>query len=201
MNSVVGRSLFVVDALVVSFAGSLLTRSWVLVAGPRLCASDQRRTTSDGFLSASFPIMANSGMYREIMMPPMLTPRQPMMTGSSMPACLWWRIDFVFVEVAIFWSMIHGAGGFADADHLVTMLGKTPHSRKGSTMVRPSSMLCVPSSAPLRGLCCPSAGGDGQAFEYGNAGVMSVPSVRVNGRLRSFQQDAITGSLSSIASK
>ena len=36
------------------------------------------------FYPASFPIIANNGMYREIMMPPMLTPRQPMMTGSSM---------------------------------------------------------------------------------------------------------------------
>jgi len=46
---------------------------------------DQRLTTSDCFFyPASFPIIVNNGMYREITIPPMLTPRRPMMTGSSM---------------------------------------------------------------------------------------------------------------------
>ncbi len=46
----------------------------------RLATNDQRLL----FYPASFPIMANNGMYSEITMPPMLTPRTPMMTGSSM---------------------------------------------------------------------------------------------------------------------
>ena len=36
------------------------------------------------FYPDSFAIIENSGMYREITMPPMLTPSRPMMTGSSM---------------------------------------------------------------------------------------------------------------------
>src|ERR1019366_4660772 len=36
------------------------------------------------FYPANFEIMANSGMYREITMPPMEMPNMPMMTGSSM---------------------------------------------------------------------------------------------------------------------
>src|SRR5208283_837505 len=46
---------------------------------PRIANSERR------FLyPASFEIIANNGMYREITMPPMVMPRQPMMTGSSM---------------------------------------------------------------------------------------------------------------------
>ena len=36
------------------------------------------------FYPASFAIMANSGMYSEITIPPILTPSRPMMAGSSM---------------------------------------------------------------------------------------------------------------------
>src|SRR5260370_4045901 len=68
---------------------SMVVRGSSLVPDSRwrwgCCA--QRPATNDRrpfFYPASFPIIVNNGMYKEITMPPMLTPRRPIMTGSSM---------------------------------------------------------------------------------------------------------------------
>ena len=51
-----------------------------VLALDELATHDQRLF----FYPDSFAIIENNGMYREITMPPMLTPSRPMMTGSSM---------------------------------------------------------------------------------------------------------------------
>ncbi len=128
-------------------------------------------------------------------MPPMLTPEETdndrLQHGQHVFGC---GIDFVFVEVGNFfaawnpsrqWLRQRRSSGF-------TMLGKTPHSRNGSTMVRPSSIafrtfISASSSTLLPDVRAVMA----KPSRIGTPEVMSVP--RVPGKTGDsdlFQQDA-----------
>ncbi len=75
---IVGRSPFASRLL---RASSRELRATLLSPCPLVARSSPLAAFS---YPASFEIMANSGMYSEMTMPPMVTPRQPMMAGSSM---------------------------------------------------------------------------------------------------------------------